>query len=334
MAQGHRGIRWRPLSLAEKCRLMFGGAVLLRLFLVLVFPYLWIHKLTAGSLLAACQERASMVYETHFRMDDASSPSGLPALDPGGDVAEANGVSVQWIRFGPKPLESMESVDDSHRAVVRSLLEGEGQEDFRLVHEQGMLKGRYCRVVRAGESCLVCHNPEGSARAFPLNEPIGAVIVSGRDVRGEVRRVILVSRMGIGVAALIGAIVSMVAFYWITQRVILRPIRQLRALANNVADGHLDIRSTITTGDEYERLSEAFNHMLDSLQVAQDELRTANRQLDLKIAELSERNVELYKANKVKSEFLANISHEFRTPLNSILGFAQVLKDRPTVLHT
>jgi len=334
MAQGHRGIRWRPLSLAEKCRLMFGGAVLLSLFLVLVFPYLWMHKLTAGSLLAACQERASMVYETHFRMDDASSPSGLPALDQGGDVAEANGVSVQWIRFGPKPLESMESVDDSHRAVVRSLLEGEGQEDFRLVHEQGMLKGRYCRVVRAGESCLVCHNPEGSARAFPLNEPIGAVIVSGRDVRGEVRRVILVSRMGIGVAALIGAIVSMVAFYWITQRVILRPIRQLRALANNVADGHLDIRSTITTGDEYERLSEAFNHMLDSLQVAQDELRTANRQLDLKIAELSERNVELYKANKVKSEFLANISHEFRTPLNSILGFAQVLKDRPTVLHT
>jgi signal transduction histidine kinase len=47
---------------------------------------------------------------------------------------------------------------------------------------------------------------------------------------------------------------------------------------------------------------------------------------------LSERNIELFKANKIKSEFLANMSHEFRTPLNAILGFAQVLRDKPTVL--
>jgi len=328
-----RRIRWRPLSLAEKCRLMFGGAVLLSLFLVLIFPYLWMHKLTTKGLLDASQERANILYRAHFRLDKLSQ-SGLPALDPGGGVVEANGVSLQWIRFGPDPLEAMKSVDDSHRAVIRSLLEGEAEDDFQLTRMSGTLEGHYVRIFRARESCIACHNPQGSARAFSLNEPIGAVIVSGRDASGEIRRIILVNRVGIVVAGLIGAIVAMVAFYWITQRVILRPIRQLRAMANNVADGNLDIRSTITTGDEYERLSQAFNHMLDNLQGAQDELRTANRQLDLKIGELSERNVELYKANKVKSEFLANISHEFRTPLNSILGFAQVLKDRPTLLKT
>jgi len=133
-------------------------------------------------------------------------------------------------------------------------------------------------------------------------------------------------------AGLIGATGAMIAFYWITQRVILRPIRQLRALANNVAEGNLDIRSSIATADEYEKLAEAFNHMLDHLQAAQEELREANRQLDAKIIELSQSNIELFKANKLKSEFLANMSHEFRTPLNAILGFAQVLREKPSLL--
>ncbi|MHC4073554.1 MAG: sensor histidine kinase, partial [Planctomycetota bacterium] len=100
---------------------------------------------------------------------------------------------------------------------------------------------------------------------------------------------------------------------------------QLRALANNVAEGNLEIRSAIATRDEYEKLAKAFNHMLDALQATQEKLRA-------KIAELSGRNIELFKANQVKGEFLANISHEFRTPLNAILGFAQVLREKPLLL--
>jgi len=328
-----RRVRLRPLSLAEKCRLMFGGAVLLSLSLVLVFPYLWMQKLTTKNLIDVSRERANLMYRSHFRLDKIIQ-SGLRPLDPSGDVAEANAIPMRWIRFGPDPMENLNSVDEPHNDAIRSLLQGPAEDDFRSTRAGGVLQSHYYKLFRAGESCIVCHNPQGSARAFSLNEPIGAAIISRLDVGGEIRRIILVNRIGIAVAGLIGAICAMVAFYWITQRVILSPIRQLRAMANNVADGNLEIRSTIMTGDEYEKLSQAFNHMLDNLQAAQEKLREANRQLDLKIAELSERNIELYKANKVKSEFLANISHEFRTPLNSILGFAQVLKDRPTLLKT
>jgi len=37
------------------------------------------------------------------------------------------------------------------------------------------------------------------------------------------------------------------------------------------------------------------------------------------------------KANQAKSDFLSNMSHELRTPLNGILGYAQILKQNPTL---
>jgi signal transduction histidine kinase len=51
-------------------------------------------------------------------------------------------------------------------------------------------------------------------------------------------------------------------------------------------------------------------------------LRLANTDLERRV---EERTAELEKALQAKSEFLSRASHELRTPMNHILGFAQLL---------
>lgn len=333
-------LRLSPLSLAKKCRLTFGAAVVFVLTIALLLPYIWMGQLIKKNLLDTGRARSQALLDRHFQLKDPGQ-TALAPLDNNGQVMDVNSPDMRWIRFekndeGPRfagTQKQLQRLTDEQKQMIESLkAEETADENIALTEYNGAVQSTYVRIFRAADSCIKCHDPQGSAGAFSPNELIGAVVIQSRDLVGEIRDTKFMNLLFIFVAGLIGGIGAIVAFYWITQSVILRPIRQLRAIANNVTEGNLDIRSAIKTGDEYEKLANAFNDMLDGLQATQEKLRQANKQLDAKIAELSERNIELFKANKVKGEFLANISHEFRTPLNAILGFAQVLREKPHIL--
>ncbi|MFB3854744.1 MAG: ATP-binding protein [Vicinamibacterales bacterium] len=74
---------------------------------------------------------------------------------------------------------------------------------------------------------------------------------------------------------------------------------------------------------------------MDELRQRQDELVRLNRELEdtnrgvlALYAEVDEKAAQLARANELKTQFLSNMSHEFRTPLNSIIALSRLLLDR------
>jgi signal transduction histidine kinase/ActR/RegA family two-component response regulator len=66
----------------------------------------------------------------------------------------------------------------------------------------------------------------------------------------------------------------------------------------------------------------------EELERLNTELEDTNRGVVALYAELDERAEQLRQASELKSRFLSNMSHEFRTPLNSILALSSLLLDR------
>ncbi|HEY6465079.1 MAG TPA: response regulator, partial [Candidatus Acidoferrales bacterium] len=104
---------------------------------------------------------------------------------------------------------------------------------------------------------------------------------------------------------------------------------------------HVELNRTLSVVQRvgpYEELKQQNKELMNAMQELRDrqeELAQLNRELDetnrgvvALYAELNEKADFLQRASELKSHFLSNMSHEFRTPLNSVIGLSQILLDR------
>lgn len=68
-------------------------------------------------------------------------------------------------------------------------------------------------------------------------------------------------------------------------------------------------------------------HRQAKFQQAAHDLSLLSEQRERLLGELQKARAELEEANRVQSEFIGRMSHEFRTPLTSVLGFADLLSE-------
>ncbi len=115
------------------------------------------------------------------------------------------------------------------------------------------------------------------------------------------------------------------------------PKRALRVTAERLGQiaNELGMRSPQNPFEEIQQQNQELLRTLEELRKREEQLTQVNRELEdtnrgvvALYAELDEKAVSLQKANELKTRFLSNMSHEFRTPLNSILSLSRLLLER------
>ena len=119
---------------------------------------------------------------------------------------------------------------------------------------------------------------------------------------------------------------------YVFSRRITRPIKQLTDQATRIADGYLDQVIPVNSRDEIGQLAVTFNNMARSLKgsISEKELALAQlRELNLTLEDrIHQRTAQLQDATRHKSQFIANVNHELRTPVSAIIASARLVLRR------
>ncbi len=133
------------------------------------------------------------------------------------------------------------------------------------------------------------------------------------------------------VIALLEIILS-IALIAITTYLLTRNLHKLANASEQVADGNYDVILPVHGNDEVAVLSANFNSMIaairertETVSFYQKQIEDTNRQMEITIQAARELAKQAEEANNAKRAFLQAVNHELRTPMNGVLGMAQLL---------
>ena len=165
--------------------------------------------------------------------------------------------------------------------------------------------------------CLICYEP------IPGTELSAALISPERDVLHRYRRLLTI--------ILIISAIGLFIIFLVCRRIVARafePLTLLEEQTQRLAGGDYSTvipRSTVNS---------TIGHLQNSFADMQETIQGQIRDLDVAIEKSAKRNDELQKATTAleeainrRSEFVSNMTHQIRTPLNLILGFSQLIRN-------
>lgn len=135
-----------------------------------------------------------------------------------------------------------------------------------------------------------------------------------------------------GIAAFM-LIITCLSIYLFIQRKLRNPLDTLLGAVKNIQKGIYDQKIDLNVTNEFSMLAQSFNEMSDEINLKNQELKTANDTLELKVKErtheLKDTQQQLILSEKMASlgQLVAGVAHEINTPLGNSITALSFIED-------
>lgn len=187
---------------------------------------------------------------------------------------------------------------------------------FALGHEMISENQGTMSVVINDVPCLVCYQPvPGTPWSLAIVSPESDILQAYHQLSLIVVPLII-----------LGLLVILLLCYRAVAHAI-RPINQLLEKTQSIASGNYEVHIPRSPRkDAVGQLQNSFATMLQSLNFHRGSVQYVTERTERRNEELAKATLLAKEADKQKTAFMQSMSHQIRTPLNIILGFAQVLR--------
>lgn len=225
-----------------------------------------------------------------------------------------------WFHITSLKLINPENAPDDFERSSLERFESENTKEATKIEQIGPdYFYRYVAPLYTEEACLKCHSHQG----YEVGDIRGAISVtvpmqSALKMIGSGRRdLVLASTLTISVLV--------VVLFVMMKELVIRPVNELKTGIKEFSGGQRSETTSVSTGDELEDLSNSFIEMSKTVSEYHEELENRVRNATSSLERANERLTEL---NEKKSDFIAKISHELRTPMTSIKGAMDYISAR------
>ncbi len=162
---------------------------------------------------------------------------------------------------------------------------------------------------------------EKSDRTFNgyLHPTVGDKVVLIRANLESIDESVAIANEFLAYVGILAVIIGTIAMFVISEK-FTQPILELVGISKRMSELNFEVKYKIQTEDEIGELGSSINILSDKLESTITELKQANNELLTDI----QRKTEI---DEMRKEFLSNVSHELKTPISLIQGYAEGLRE-------